>query len=31
VSMPYLLVGGVSFLVYRGFKKAAQQAQNPEP
>jgi hypothetical protein len=30
VSMPYLLVGGVGFLVYRGFKKA-QQGQPAEP
>jgi hypothetical protein len=30
VSMPYLLVAGVSFLVYRGFRKA-KLAQNAEP
>jgi hypothetical protein len=30
VGMPYLLVGGVGFMVYRSFKKA-RQAANPEP
>jgi hypothetical protein len=30
VGMPYLLVGGVGFLVYRSFKKA-RPAQGGEP
>jgi hypothetical protein len=30
VAMPYLLVGGVGFLVYRGYKNKLRQAQNAE-